>query len=131
MLSVALIIIANGLLKELIDRLRPGEVITLGSKSFPSGHVLHAVLLQGVLWLLARPWLPRRRDQLALAAVFIVWVALVSFSRVYLQKHWPSDVLGAYLLGASTLWVISWAMPIALKGRRRSQHKQTIEEEAP
>jgi undecaprenyl-diphosphatase len=111
-LSVNMIIGVNEQLKELIGRPRPGELITIGSKSFPSGHVLHAVLLPGVIWLLARPRLPKQHHQLMLAAVAIAWVVLVGLSRIHLERHWPSDVLGAYLLGVSALWAMAWVVPV-------------------
>ncbi|WP_260295299.1 bifunctional DedA family/phosphatase PAP2 family protein [Sedimenticola hydrogenitrophicus] len=72
------------------------------SYSFPSGHVLRAMVLYGFLAvLIARPlsdrwrWLPY-----SLAGLLILAVAS---SRLYLGVHWLSDVSGSITLGVA--WV--------------------------
>jgi membrane-associated phospholipid phosphatase len=63
--------------------------------SFPSGHAQNAMVFWG--WLGRRqPW---RSHPLALAAM----VLLISLSRIYLGLHFPIDIAGGWLLGASLL----------------------------
>jgi membrane-associated phospholipid phosphatase len=97
--------ILNGTFKALIARPRPTSdlvnvVFDLPSLSFPSGHVTFYVSYFGFLFFVAYALLRRgsvlRRVMLTLSALP---VALVGFSRVYLGAHWPSDTLGAYLIG--------------------------------
>ncbi len=85
------------------DRTRPeGDefIRTVGTNaaSFPSGHVIGAVLLYGLLLVLAgriRFAPARYAIQAGSAAV----VLLVGPARMWEGAHWPSDVLGAYTLG--------------------------------
>lgn len=67
--------------------------------SFPSGHSSSAMILYGLLiwfaWRLARRGRARR-----LTVLFTIMAATIAFSRLYLGAHWPSDVLGGFLLGA-------------------------------
>lgn len=91
-----------------IARPAPVEAITAaGGYSFPSGHTLRAVGLAGVLGAVVVRG-PRGRWGLAAIAGGVGW------SRVYLGVHWPTDVLGAMLLG--TAWV---AACVWLRGHPR------------
>lgn len=79
----------------------PDPVDSAHYASFPSGHAMTAMVSCGLLlWLLhrsgCRPWI--RRAALAAAGVSVLGVG---FTRLYLGVHWPSDVLGGWLLGAA------------------------------
>lgn len=97
--------------KALVARPRPaaelvGFAYRSSEASFPSGHVIFYVCYFGFLFFAAHALLRRgtlaRRAALALAPLPVV---LVGLSRVYLRAHWPSDVLGAYLIGGIWLGV--------------------------
>ncbi len=96
----------------------PGDVGRLPDPSFidfdtphpyPSGHMLRAVLLLGVVYALWPNRLVRLFVLLALAGA--------AGARVYLGTHWPSDVLGGALLGLTGLL---WAFG------RRDPGKNTV-----
>ncbi|MCO5220426.1 MAG: phosphatase PAP2 family protein [Thermomicrobiales bacterium] len=67
-------------------------------RSFPSGHVEGAMLFYGLIFLLARR-IEYRGLRLAVQAGAVILVASTSVSRIWQGAHWPSDVLGALLLG--------------------------------
>ncbi|MFE6487450.1 phosphatase PAP2 family protein [Streptomyces sp. NPDC057757] len=90
-------------LKWLIGRERPtwpDPVDSAHYAAFPSGHAMTAMVVCGLLlWLLNVYGAGRtlRRTALAVAVVSVVGVGL---TRVWLGVHWPSDVVGGWLLGA-------------------------------
>lgn len=81
-------------------RLRPGLVPHLDSvianQSYPSGHATNAAVVYGLFALLAPPALRPRLLILAAALAF-----LTGLSRVMLGVHYPSDVLGGWMLGSA------------------------------
>ncbi|MFI0815990.1 phosphatase PAP2 family protein [Streptomyces sp. NPDC021098] len=95
--------------KALLDRPRPhwaNPVDTAHYAAFPSGHALTATVTFGLLlWLLKLHGAPAAWQRLA-TAVAAVSVLGVGLTRLYLGVHWPSDVLGGWLLGAT---LVAWA----------------------
>lgn len=83
-------------LKLLVNRARPDGTADRLDSSFPSGHTTFA-FTQAVIY---SHHYPRLRVPL------FVYAALVGFSRVYLAKHYPSDVLGGAVLGAAVGLVV-------------------------
>lgn len=79
----------------------PDPVDSAHYAAFPSGHAMTAVVSCGLLL-----WLLRRRGagpRMWRAALVAAWVSVlgVGVTRLYLGVHWPSDVLGGWLLGAA------------------------------
>jgi len=107
-LSVLLLTAMNEEFKEVIGRPRPGE--SIGNKSFPSGHALCAVLVSGAVWFSMASKMPKQSHRITVVGIMIAWALLTGFSRIYLENHWPSDVLGAYLLGGIVLCGMAWAV---------------------
>ena len=73
------------------------------TNSFPSGHVVRAVVAWGLIAFAVQrlaPWPPARMLAIPVATIVIL---LVAFDRMYLDVHWESDVLGGLLLGAIAL----------------------------
>ena len=91
------LILSELALKHLIARLRPefsipGAIVVFDktqSFSFPSGHATIAFAAAYILASYHRKF----------AKWYYLFAALISFSRIYLGKHYPSDVLGGGVLG--------------------------------
>ncbi|MGH2389156.1 MAG: phosphatase PAP2 family protein, partial [Chloroflexota bacterium] len=99
------------LISQFVKRPRPsGHGIHVMSNiknfySFPSGHVLYAVVFFGFLIFLA----VRARRQVPWLWAIIVLLAgllvLMPFSRLLEGEHWPSDVVAALLWGC--FWLLA------------------------
>jgi undecaprenyl-diphosphatase len=92
--------------KELVERVRPVfevPVSNVGGHSFPSGHSLAATVTYGVLLLVFLPLVHPRWRGTAIGVVAAV-VMIVGVTRIALGAHFPSDVVGGWLMGV--LWLV-------------------------
>lgn len=109
-LLVAVVAIGAGALvaisKPLVNRVRPPlefRLVTETNQSFPSGHALASAAIIGVLAVMFLPQVTDRRLRIISAVVAVLFVGLIGFSRMYLGVHWPTDVLGGWLIAAGWL----------------------------
>lgn len=103
-LTVATGILADVGLKLLVDRPRPTDPeIGTSLASFPSGHVIQATIVFGLL--VPALYLVTGRVVVfwSSTALFVVMTGGVALSRLSLGAHWPTDVLASFLIGASLL----------------------------
>ncbi|MEV5437554.1 phosphatase PAP2 family protein [Streptomyces sp. NPDC052682] len=109
--SVALSTLLQQSLKAAVGRPRPvfpDPVDSAHYAAFPSGHAMTATVVLGLLlWLLHRGGVTRAVWHTAVA-VAVVSVAGVGLTRVWLGVHWPTDVLGGWLLGALVVSLAVW-----------------------
>jgi len=112
----------DNIVVNLVDRPRPAADLVqtwgVGSGySFVSGHAAAAVAFYGLIAFLVFVNIKDRLIRsLAIGSAFFM-VAMVSISRLYFAAHWPSDMLGGYLMGALVLGAIAYVYLHARDGR--------------
>lgn len=98
--TMAGITLAVNAVKTLIQSPRPiNGIVPETGYSFPSGHVTSTMVLLGLLTYYTWGHWKNPKTKTLVTIFYIATEALVGFSRVYLNVHWVSDILGGYLLG--------------------------------
>jgi membrane-associated phospholipid phosphatase len=80
----------------MVDRGHPPT----GLGSYPSGGVARVVMVFGTLALFAAlTWRMSRRAHVVLGTIVLVLATVEGYSRIYVQKHWFTDVVAGVLFG--------------------------------
>jgi membrane-associated phospholipid phosphatase len=104
-ISSAINIAATQILKVTVNRTRPAdrypnEVFVnspSSGKSFPSGHTSQAFATATTLTLQYKKWY--------VWVPAYLWAGSVGYSRMYLGKHYPTDVLAGAIIGAGSSYL--------------------------
>ena len=122
------VILCNGLLKNLVARVRPFDVNPsvhlLVAKphdySFPSGHTALSFAAVTALYLAGekKVWKPA-----------LVLAVLIAISRLYLYMHYPTDVLGGIVIGILCGYlgykIVMWIQSKILAGKKIRTQEQS------
>lgn len=112
LLATALILLnlSVGAVKLATGRIGPRHTVLVddffhGGNIFPSGHVSNAVVLFGLLALIA----VRHRRAMVALAIFVP--VMVGACTIYLRTHWVSDIIAGWFAGGLVLMALPWVMP--------------------
>jgi undecaprenyl-diphosphatase len=103
----------NAALKAAFNRPRPSIVPPLRavfSTSFPSGHAMESAIVYLTLGAILMRIARSRLTKAYIMGIATLLTALVGVSRVYLGVHYPTDVIGGWIIGfvwASICWLIA------------------------
>ena len=105
--NLALTGILVAFLKNIYQHSRPAiqHLVEEGGFSFPSGHALASTLIFGTLLIIVSQRIKSVQTKRILQSLMIVMIFIIMTSRVYLGVHYPTDVLGSFLLGLGILHV--------------------------
>ena len=96
--------------KSIISRPRPSiipQLIHASGFSYPSGHSITSAAIYLTMAILACRHFKSYRSRIILLLLAGIMIALISFSRIYLGVHYPSDTMSGALLG------LAWALVTA------------------
>ena len=122
-------VIINSLVKHIIRRNRPTVIhlVKQGGYSFPSGHTMIAICLNGYLLYLVRKGSVMFMTELAknikndilkntLSIILIILIISICLSRIYVGVHFATDVLAGLFLGLTILILVIYYTNKYLKG---------------
>lgn len=97
--------LGNTLLKLFFNRPRPSveHLVYAGGTSFPSGHAMGSMLFYGTFILLMPKFIQNTKLRLIIQFLLGLLILLIGTSRIYLGVHYPTDILGGFLMGAAWL----------------------------
>jgi membrane-associated phospholipid phosphatase len=87
---------------------------------FPAGHALRATVFYGLLAFCVARVSMNRRTGMTAYGVAIGLIAAISVIRLYLEAHYPMDLLGGWMAGGALLAVLVAVYSLAVDGRVRS-----------
>ncbi|MFO7962990.1 MAG: phosphatase PAP2 family protein [Desulfobacterales bacterium] len=116
-------LLLSNLMKTGFDRPRT-DLVSHGSyvytASFPSGHSTMSAVTYLTLGALLARILRRIREKAYVISLALLVTVAVGISRVYLDVHWPTDVLAG--------WAMAWGVIAGWLQRKRAFEKESAQE---
>ena len=93
-------------LKRIFARERPNDQLLEAATnfSFPSGHALMSVTFYGLIAYIIWHSVKNKTLRWILIVLIILWILVIGVSRLYLRRHFYSDVVAGFAIGF--LWLV-------------------------
>lgn len=140
---IADVILCNGILKHLFQRVRPCDINTAVQLlvprpkdfSFPSGHTACSVAASTALFLVrGKKTAAGGGQDLADRVMGKLWIpafilsVIIMFSRMYLYVHYPTDILGGIVTGLAAGYIGYQATDRLRKKYRVQSDREVVDE---
>lgn len=103
----------QAIISGMVDRGHPPT----GLGSYPSGGIARIIMTFGAIALfIALTWKLRRRWHVALGTIVFVMASYEGYSRIYVQKHWITDVISGLVFGPALF--LGYALAIVILAGR-------------
>ncbi len=101
-------LLSNQLIKHIIMRPRPDHLrlIKQNGYSYPSGHSMISIAVYGFLIYYVYHKVKNKALKIALIILLSLLIILIGISRIYVGVHYPSDILGGYILSLLILILV-------------------------
>lgn len=128
--SYGFVFLTVGILKHTVERIRPfnvsDSIINIGdavnSFSFPSGHTACATAIAIFLGYLLFQYFQKKSTRIGIVLTCCVYVGLVALSRMYLGKHYLTDVIAGIVISATICVLGLIFMKIIQKKRKKYEN---------
>ena len=99
----------NVILKHIIQRKRPNinRLIPEEGYSFPSGHSMMSMAFYGILIFLIYKYVKNTALKWTLIIILTILLATIGITRIYLGVHYPSDVIGGFVVSLTYLFILT------------------------
>ena len=99
----------NVVLKHIIQRERPNinRLIHEKGYSFPSGHSMMSMAFYGMLIFLIFKYVKNTALKWTLIVILTILLSTIGITRIYLGVHYPSDVIGGFLVSLTYLFILT------------------------
>ena len=96
--------VVTQLIKYLVRNPRPiPQLLSEHGYSFPSGHTMIAILLYGTLIIIIQTKMQNSLLKYITIMMFLILIIAIPTSRIYVNVHYPSDILAGLALGYGLL----------------------------
>jgi len=99
----------NVVLKHIVKRERPNinRLIPEKGYSFPSGHSMMSMAFYGMLIFLIFKYVKNTALKWTLIVILTILLSTIGITRIYLGVHYPSDVIGGFLVSLTYLFILT------------------------
>lgn len=99
----------NVVLKHIVRRERPNinRLIPEKGYSFPSGHSMMSMAFYGMLIFLIFKYVKNTALKWTLIVILTILLSTIGITRIYLGVHYPSDVIGGFLVSLTYLFILT------------------------